>query len=82
MPPFTTALAGFGSSGGGGGGAGMSNPIHFQAPAVAVPRSTVVSDEKGREVVLHTVRVRFALDKRAWVGRRRQKADTTSIPPG
>ncbi len=62
MPPFAAAFRGGSSSGrgrGSGGSAtgGMSNPIHFQPPAVAVPRSTVVQDEKGKEIVLHTVRV-------------------------
>ena len=60
MASFASAFAGAGGSSrqqrrdGG----GMSNPIHFQPPAVAVPRSTVVTDEKGKPVALHTVRVR------------------------
>lgn len=72
MPPsLASALAGAGSRGGSCGGSryassggtgGLANPIHFQPPAVAVPRSTIVTDEKGKEVALHTVRVR------TWVG--------------
>lgn len=68
MASFASAFAGAGSrqrrdggannSNGGGGSGGMSNPIHFQPPAVAVPRSTVVTDDKGKPVALHTVRVR------------------------
>lgn len=44
--------------GGGSSGRGMQNPIHFQPPMLAVPRSTVVTDESGKEVALHTVKVR------------------------
>lgn len=60
MASFASAFAGAGGSSrqqrrdGG----GMNNPIHFQPPAVAVPRSTMVRDEKGKPVALHTVRVR------------------------
>ena len=38
-------------------GTGISNPIHFQAPSVTVVRSTVVQDEAGADVALHTVKV-------------------------
>lgn len=65
MASFASAFAGAGSSShqrrdNG----GMGNPIHFQPPAVAVPRSTVVTDVKGKPMALHTVRVRTCL---SWV---------------